>query len=57
MQSSDFDDIAKAAAKEVSDTYAVPTYLSPAEIKDILTRIKHASEQHSAAAKTANAVA
>ena len=46
MQSSDFNDIAKAAAKEVSDTYAVPTYLSAAEIKDILTKIKQASDEH-----------
>ncbi|OLF38337.1 iron-containing alcohol dehydrogenase [Psychrobacter sp. Cmf 22.2] len=44
MQSSDFDSIAKAAAKEVSDTYAVPTYLSKSEIKDILIKIKQASE-------------
>ena len=44
MQSSDFDAIAKAAAKEVSDTYAVPTYLSASEIKDILTKIQQASE-------------
>ena len=46
MQSSDFDSIAKAAAKEVSDTYAVPTYLSKSEIKDILIKIKQASEDH-----------
>jgi len=45
MQTSDFDDIAKAAAKEVSDTYAVPTYLSAAEIKEILTKIKQASDE------------
>ena len=44
MQSSDFDAIAKAAAKEVSDTYAVPTYLSASEIKDILTKIQQVSE-------------
>lgn len=44
MQTSDFDDIAKAAAKEVSDTYAVPTYLSASEIKEILTKIKQASD-------------
>ena len=44
MQSSDFDKIAKAAAKEVSDTYAVPTYLSSSEIKEILTKIKQASD-------------
>lgn len=44
MQSSDFDKIAKAAAKEVSDTYAVPTYLSSSEIKEILTKIKQAND-------------
>lgn len=46
MQVSDFDSIAKAAAKEVSDTYAVPTYMSASEIKDILTKIKQASESY-----------
>ncbi len=45
MQTSDFDSIAKAAAKEVSDTYAVPTYLSASEIKEILMKIKQASDQ------------
>ncbi|MEN6670214.1 iron-containing alcohol dehydrogenase [Psychrobacter sp. B38] len=44
MQTSDFDKIAKAAAKEVSETYAVPTYLSGSEIKEILTKIKQASD-------------
>ncbi|BFM03111.1 hypothetical protein Psyaliredsea_17580 [Psychrobacter alimentarius] len=44
MQVSDFDKIAKAAAKEVSDTYAVPTYMSASEIKDILMKIKQASD-------------
>ena len=44
MQTSDFYDIAKAAAKEVSDTYAVPTYLSSSEIKKILLKIKQASD-------------
>lgn len=44
MQASDFNKIAKAAAKEVSDTYAVPTYLSASEIKEILTKIKQASD-------------
>lgn len=43
MQTSDFDKIAKAAAKEVSDTYAVPTYMSSSEIKDILMKIKQTS--------------
>ncbi len=47
MQTSDFDKIAKAAAKEVSDTYAVPTYLSGSEIKEILTKIKRASDKPS----------
>ena len=46
MKSSDFNDIAKAAAKEVSDTYAVPTYLSASEIKAILTKIKQASDEY-----------
>ncbi len=46
MQESDFNDIAKAAAKEVSDTYAVPTYLNAAEIKDVLMQIKTASEDN-----------
>ena len=45
MQSSDFDSIAKAAAKEVSDTYAVPTYLSASEIKAILTKIQQAGDK------------
>jgi alcohol dehydrogenase len=45
LQTSDFDNIAKAAAKEVSDTYAVPLYLTASEIKDILTKIKQASDQ------------
>lgn len=45
MQTSDFDNIAKAAAKEVSDTYAVPTYLSASEIKDILMKIKQAGDE------------
>lgn len=45
MQASDFDDIAKAAAKEVSDTYAVPTYLSATEVKEILTKIKQTSDE------------
>lgn len=44
MSESDFDDIAKAAAKEVSDTYAVPTYMPPAGIKKILHEIKTTSE-------------
>lgn len=43
MQESDFDSIAKAAAKEVSDTYAVPTYMHASEIKAILRQIKTAS--------------
>lgn len=45
MSESDFDDIAKAAAKEVSDTYAVPTYMPPAGIKKILQQIKTTSEE------------
>lgn len=50
MQESDFDAIAKAAAKEVSDTYAVPTYMPAAGIKEILTKIKAASDEKSASA-------
>ena len=57
MQSSDFDKIAKAAAKEVSDTYAVPTYLSASEIKAILTKIKQASEGHAGKDKNSNKAA
>ncbi|WP_201583887.1 iron-containing alcohol dehydrogenase [Psychrobacter jeotgali] len=45
MQQSDFEAIAKAAAKEVSDTYAVPTYMPASGIKDILMRIKTASDE------------
>ena len=44
MKKTDYDDIAKAAAKEVSDTYAVPTYMPPAGIKKILQKIQTASE-------------
>ena len=45
MDSNDFDNIAKAAAKEVSDTYAVPTYMPASGIKEILTKIKAASDK------------
>ncbi len=45
MSENDFDDMAKAAAKEVSDTYAVPTYMPPAGIKKILQQIKATSEE------------
>ncbi|MEC5209556.1 alcohol dehydrogenase [Psychrobacter sp. PL15] len=45
MQASDFDNMAKAAAKEVSDTYAVPVYMNGAGIKDILMKIKTASDK------------
>ncbi|MGM8871800.1 iron-containing alcohol dehydrogenase [Psychrobacter sp. 2Y5] len=44
MKKTDYDDIAKAAAKEVSDTYAVPTYMPPAGIKKILQKIQTISE-------------
>lgn len=44
MKESDFSDIAKAAAKEVSDTYAVPTYMPASGIKKILAKIKQTSE-------------
>ena len=50
MQESDFDAIAKAAAKEVSDTYAVPTYMPASGIKEILTKIKAASDEKAASA-------
>ncbi len=53
MQESDFDVIAKAAAKEVSDTYAVPTYMPAAGIKDILMRIKIASDERAGDNSTA----
>lgn len=46
IQEDDFDDIAKAAAKEVSDTYAVPTYMQGSGIKDILQKIKAASDNN-----------
>lgn len=45
MQENDFDAIAQAAAKEVSDTYAVPTYMPASGIKEILTKIKDASDE------------
>ena len=57
MQSSDFDKIAKAAAKEVSDTYAVPTYLSASEIKAILMKIKQTSEEYAGKAKNSDKAA
>ena len=57
MQVSDFDKIAKAAAKEVSDTYAVPTYMSASEIKDILMKIKQASDGLADNEETSNKVA
>lgn len=57
MQSSDFDSIAKAAAKEVSDTYAVPTYMQASEIKDILTRIKTASDDRTNKVKSSDKAA
>lgn len=40
----DFKKMAKAAAKEVSDTYAVPRYLTSAQIIDILNDIKAESD-------------
>lgn len=57
MKTSDFDSIAKAAAKEVSDTYAVPTYLSASEIKEILMKIKQAGDEHVDQAKNSDKVA
>lgn len=49
----DFNHMAKAAAKEVSDTYAVPAYMNGSDIKDILMKIKTASE-HRVAEQSAN---
>ena len=40
----DFKKIAKGAAKEVSDTYAVPRYLTQAQIVDVLNKIKADSD-------------
>ena len=57
MKTSDFDSIAKAAAKEVSDTYAVPTYLSASEIKEILMKIKQVSDEQVDQAKNSDKVA
>lgn len=48
INTKDFNAIAKAAAKEVSDTYSVPTYMSSAGIKDILKKIKKESERTAA---------
>ena len=45
MQESDFESMAKAVAKEVSDTYAVPIYMKDAGIKDILMKIKTSSDK------------
>ena len=47
MQASDFDHMAKAAAKEVRDTYAVPAYMEGSDIKNILMKIKTTSEKAS----------
>ena len=44
MKKTDFESMAKAAAKEVSDTYAVPTYMPASGIKKILLKIQIASE-------------
>lgn len=57
MKTSDFDSIAKAAAKEVSDTYAVPTYLSASEIKEILMQIKQVSDELASAEAKSDKVA
>lgn len=43
MQLDHFDSMAKAASKEVSDTYAVPKYMTNTEIRQILMQIKQAS--------------
>lgn len=57
MDSNDFDSIAKAAAKEVSDTYAVPTYMPASGIIDILTKIKEASDEQADASLESNKMA
>jgi alcohol dehydrogenase len=57
MKTSDFDSIAKAAAKEVSDTYAVPTYMPASGIKEILTKIMQASEGRSGENKSSDKAA
>lgn len=44
MKESDFKQIAKAAAAEVRDTYAVPKYFTQAEIIEILHKIKSTSD-------------
>lgn len=44
MNEKDFKKMAKGAAKEVSDTYAVPRYLTAKQIIAILNKIKAASE-------------
>ncbi len=44
MQESDFSSMAKAAAQEVSDTYAVPAYMTSAQIINILKAIQKTSE-------------
>ena len=43
MRDETFAKMARAAAKEVSDTYAVPKYMTAIEIKQILSKIKDAS--------------
>ena len=57
MKTSDFDSMAKAAAKEVSDTYAVPMYMPASGIKDILTKIKQASDERADKDKSSDKVA
>lgn len=47
MKEEDFKKMAKGAAKEVSDTYAVPRYLTSKQIVAILKKIKTASETDS----------
>lgn len=44
LDEKNFGAMAKAAAKEVSDTYAVPKYMTSDDIKGILRKIKVASE-------------
>jgi alcohol dehydrogenase len=44
LDEKNFGAMAKAAAKEVSDTYAVPKYMTSDDIKGILRKIKAASE-------------
>ncbi|MDO5769795.1 MAG: iron-containing alcohol dehydrogenase [Psychrobacter sp.] len=45
MDKANFAEMARGAAREVSDTYAVPKYMTSDEVQDILGRIKTASDE------------